>query len=397
MTSNIDNRKIKVAHFIWWIPHYRVPIFRRLSQNSYIDFEVCAGDNTDIPGGAKVASANEVGNIEGVNWRHLKSRRFKGPLFKDFEWQPEAVKIVLKEDIDIVISLGYLSLSNILVRIICKLRGIPVIEWSQGVKCHEKGIRWFVRKLYFKFASAFLLYGDFARVFFVSHGFSNHQTFVVYNSLNHQEQVEIREQISQSDIDGLRQKFGVHNPDTRLVVHSGRLEKQKKIPVLLKAIRLLNDEGCIVNLILIGDGRERENLEVLAREIGVEDQVFFYGSCYEEKETGLVFSSTDICVAPGAVGLVAMHSLVYGTAILTCKNDTGLHGPEIETIKEGCTGGYFKEDDARDLANKMKKMLYPVSCKHKMAKACMDVIDNYYNPKYQERVIIQAINYVLPE
>jgi hypothetical protein len=41
-------------------------------------------------------------------------------------------------------------------------------------------------------------------------------------------------------------------------------------------------------------------------------------------------------------------------------------------------------------------MLFPVSCKHNMSKACMDLIDKYYTPHYQERVIIQALNYVLP-
>jgi glycosyltransferase involved in cell wall biosynthesis len=387
---------LKVVHFIWWIPHYRVPIFRLLSQNSHLEFTVCAGDNNERPGGYRVVSANDVGNIEGVNWRHIESRRIKGSLFKDFEWQPDAVKIAWKENIDVVITLGYQSLSNFLVRIICRLRGIPVIEWTHGVKRPEHGIRWLVRKLYFKFANAFLIYGEFARDFFISRGFKKEQIFVVHNSLGHGQQVAVREKIRPDQIEQCRRDFGITSPDHRLIFNSSRLEKGKQLHLLIEALALLKQRGRYVQCILIGDGREEDSLKRLTQERGVADRVVFYGACYDEEKLGLIILSSDLCVVPGEVGLVAMHSLVYGTPLLTCENTRGMHGPEIETIKNGKTGSYFKDGDYKSLAEKMEEMLYPVPCRERMSEACKHIIDTQYTPEYQERVVIEAINYVLP-
>ncbi len=159
---------------------------------------------------------------------------------------------------------------------------------------------------------------------------------------------------------------------------------------------MLKKIGRNVHLVLIGDGREKEALQNLCREHHIEDCVLFYGACYDEDALSLIISASDMCVVPGEVGLVAMHSLVYGTPLLTCENTRGMHGPEIEAIKEGKTGGYFKDNDLDDLVTKMEEMLYPISCKKKMSDNCKEIIDNYYTPEYQERIVVQALNYCLP-
>ena len=46
--------------------------------------------------------------------------------------------------------------------------------------------------------------------------------------------------------------------------------------------------------------------------------------------------------------------------------------------------------------NRMEKLLYPVPAKEQMSRACMKMIDANYTPQYQERVVIQALNRVLP-
>jgi hypothetical protein len=140
----------KIIKLIWWIPHYRVPVFRRLSQNPDLDFTVCAGDNSLNFGGEKVASASDVGSADGVNWRRLDSRRLKMPPFRRYEWQPEAVRIAWRDDIDAVISLGNKSLSNWLVR--CRSRQEPLVFFLEqmhqsteyqgsGNRCRVDGAR----------------------------------------------------------------------------------------------------------------------------------------------------------------------------------------------------------------------------------------------------------------
>ena len=390
-----ENNKIKVAKFIWWIPHYRVPIFRRLSQNPFMDFTVYAGDNTQVRNGAVVASAAGVGNIEGVNWRRIGSRRIHGPLFKDYEWQREAVKIAWNEDFDVLISLGNKSLSNWLVWLICKLRRIPIIDWSQGVRGPESFLKWVIRKSFLRIADAHLLYGNFAREWYLKHGFRKDRVFTVYNSLDYEKQVSIREQIQNDEIVKFRKELGLLNGQDRLIFHSGRIEKKKKLSLLIDALKLLIDRGHKIVLIIIGSGKYEEALKQQVKENNMEARVVFYGACYDEVLLGRVMTASDLCIAPSAIGLLVMHSFVYGTPILTCDNSAHLHGPEAEAVIEGKTGGYFRDGDTEDLAQKMEQMLYPEPAKAKMTQNCMDIIDKYYNSKYQERIIIKAINSVL--
>lgn len=349
-----------------------------------------------IRGGMKLACAHDVQRAEGINWRRIRSSYLKGPVLKILEWQPEAVKIVLREDVDVVISHGLFSLSNLLVRVICRLRGIPVIEWTLGLKTEERGLRWFLANLYYRQAAAFLFYGKFARDFFVRHGYDPTKLFIVYNSLDHEKQVVVRQSVTEQTRASCRAECGATRDEDRLVFDSCRLEKDKRLDMLIEAVAILKKRGRTVFLVLIGEGLEGQRLEELSRAEKVADRVRFYGACYDEDKLGVLVSASDLCVVPGEVGLTAMHSLVYGTPVLTCENTRGRHGPEVEAIVRGKTGEFFRDGDVEDLANQMEQMLYPSPCKARMSAACMEIIDRCYTPKYQEQVIIEALNCVLP-
>jgi len=101
-----EKKKPRVIHAIWWVPHYRSAVFRQLSQNPNYNFTVYAGNNTEIIGGAKIASAADTGMLDGISWKHVDSTHIKGPFFKGWEWQPETIKAVLKGEADVVIGLG---------------------------------------------------------------------------------------------------------------------------------------------------------------------------------------------------------------------------------------------------------------------------------------------------
>ena len=391
-----EGSRPRVLHVIWSIPHYRAPVFRRLSQHPGMDFQVCAGDDPSMPRGASITTAAKAGAAEGINWRRLPSRRSRGPILRDYEWQSDICGIVWNTPVDAVITMGNKSLSNWLVRIICKLRRIPLIEWTLGVVRPEAGPKWWARKFYMRWADAHLLYGEFARSFYVAHGFRSEDVFVVHNSLDHDKQVAVRESITREQIRATRAEFGVDHPDARLVVHIGRLERRKKLHMLMDAARAFREEDRLVKVVLVGGGREEQNLRRIAAELDVDDRVIFFGRSFSEEQNGRIFMSADLTVGPGQVGLLSMHSLAYGTPLLTCLNRDWIHGPETDAIVEGQTGGFFRPGDLDDLVNKMRDMLFPEPCKRWMSPRCMAMIDREYTPAYQERVIIQALNHVLP-
>ena len=125
----------------------------------------------------------------------------------------------------------------------------------------------------------------------------------------------------------------------------------------------------------------------MATELGLEKNVWFYGPCYDEKElSGLIFNA-DLCVSPGNVGLTAMHTMVFGTPVLT-HNDFPHQMPEFEAIHEGETGAFFTLDNIQSLADGISKWFVQKSNKREeVRKACMKEIDENWTPQFQIEVL----------
>ena len=54
-----------------------------------------------------------------------------------------------------------------------------------------------------------------------------------------------------------RKKFGADRAQSRLLVFTGRLLKRTKLSLLFEAIKELNDSGCDIRLVVVGDGNSR--------------------------------------------------------------------------------------------------------------------------------------------
>ena len=94
---------------------------------------------------------------------------------------------------------------------------------------------------------------------------------LIYNPINLDER-EIDEKIVKS----LKQRYG----DFILMV--GRMAKDKDQATLIRALSYLKEKYSLKkNLVLVGDGSERESLEKLVQEKQLEKQVFFAGAHYD--------------------------------------------------------------------------------------------------------------------
>lgn len=71
--------------------------------------------------------------------------------------------------------------------------------------------------------------------------------------------------------------------DTYTILSIGSLEQMYKSPdVVIKAIKMIKDQGISCNLVWLGDGIYKEKMEVLARQLGVENHVDFKGNVSSE-------------------------------------------------------------------------------------------------------------------
>ena len=272
---------------------------------------------------------------------------------------------------------------------LCKNLFFPkkkVYYWCHGWYGKETWIEKRIKKFLFSAADGIFTYGEYARDLMICEGIDGSKIWPIHNSLDHDRQVAIR-QSGLTDpvyVDHFGNKFPV-------LIFIGRLTPVKRIDLLIKAMSNLRERGCDYNLILVGDGAEREKLEHLAREKNLGNRVWFYSACYDEAINARLIHNADLCVAPGNIGLTAMHTMVFGTPALT-HDSFEWQMPEFQAIKDGQTGTFFHKDDVESLADAIQRWFENHTDREAIRQACYDEIDNNWTPQYQINVLKININ-----
>ena len=96
-------------------------------------------------------------------------------------------------------------------------------------------------------------------------------------------------------------------------------------------------------------------------------------------------------MAPGNIGLTAMHTLVFGTPAMT-HNCFKWQMPEFEAIRPGVTGDFFEMDNVDSLSSAIDKWFDENGGKREeVRRACMKEIDENWTPEFQMNVFKQFI------
>ena len=274
--------------------------------------------------------------------------------------------------------------------IISKIKGSNVILWTHGIYGNEGKLKLFVRKIFYRLADKLILYERRAKAKMIELGFDKNNLYVIFNSLNYEKQRILYERFNLNQENNNFSFF--KNNSLPVLIFIGRLTEVKKIDLLIKAVKKINKKNDIVNLLIIGDGEQRNYLEKISKKY-LDNTIYFFGECNDEEITGKFIFYSSLCVSPGNVGLTAIHSLSYGTPVLT-HNNFNNQMPEVESIQPGFNGYFFEENNLDDL---IKKILYHLKTQKISKNDCRRVVDMYYNPKYQLSVFEKLINNINPE
>lgn len=345
--------------------HYRSEIFQLLDQNYDCDFYF--GDKyLDVK---KMDYSLLKGKVTEVKNKRLGRLEFqRGVLSLPFKYNT-------------ILTIG--SVHNIttwLILIICKL--LPkkkIYLWGHGWYGKESKGQKLLKKIMHRLPDGIFVYGNYSREIMRKEGINTDRVYVVHNSLAYSKQIAIRSKLHPIDV--YAQHFENNNPN---IVFIGRLTKVKKLDMILNAIYLCKDKhGIDFNLTLIGGGETKESLVTLTNKLMLEKNVWFYGPCYAEEEIGEMVYNADLCVSPGNVGLTAMHTLVFGTPVITHDNFPK-QMPEFEAIKDGETGAFFHYDNIESLAECMSNWYKNHKNERDIIRQnCMAEIDNYWTPQFQ--------------
>ena len=265
-------------------------------------------------------------------------------------------------------------ISNWLIAIISKYLKIEVIFWGHGLYGNEKLFKKFLRITFLRLADKHLLYGERARVIMIKNGFDPLKLFVVYNSLDFEKQ--------NKHFKKLENKLFKEEKENLKLIFIGRLTKNKKLDILIKAIKMAKKP---IELNIIGEGQEKKNLIELVKKYNLQN-IYFLGEIFDEEVISEKIYYSDLCVSPGNIGLTAIHSLTYGTPVLT-HDDFNFQMPEVEASEENLSGIFFRINNTNDLSEKLNTFKKSNFNKSKVR----EIILTKYNPEYQKTIFDKII------
>lgn len=261
-----------------------------------------------------------------------------------------------------------------------------VYIWTHGWYGRETGVDAKMKLWLYRHVAGTFVYSNYARDLLIKEGIPGDKLFTIHNSLHYDQQKQLRESITPSSI--YADHFKNTNP---VIIFIGRLTKVKQLDMLVKAVADQNKRDCPCNLVFVGDGEERNILNEQVAQQGIMDRVWFYGACYDERTNAELIYNADLCVAPGNVGLTAMHTMVFGTPVIS-HNDFKWQMPEFEAIRPGETGDFFEYQNEHSLAETISKWVKGKKSKRdEVRNACYKEIDTQWNPYFQMDVIKQNI------
>ena len=134
-------------------------------------------------------------------------------------------------------------------------------------------------------------------------------------------------------------------PDERILTHVSNFRKVKRVQDVIKVFYQVQKE-IPAKLIMVGEGPEKEGIELMVDQLGIQDKVIFLGNS-NEVEHILCFS--DLFLLPSeqeSFGLAALEAMITKTPVIS-SNTGGI--PELN--KHGVSGFLSDVGDIEDMVH----------------------------------------------
>jgi glycosyltransferase involved in cell wall biosynthesis len=133
----------------------------------------------------------------------------------------------------------------------------------------------------------------------------------------------------------------------------GRVTGEKQIDVLLKAVKLLPPE-LDVKVDIVGGGDQKRNLEQLAADLGIAENVTFTGYLSEE-ELRRAYTRSTLFAMPSIAELQSIATMEAMASGLPVVAADAMALPHL--VHDGENGFLFRPGDEHDLADKLRRVL----------------------------------------
>ena len=153
--------------------------------------------------------------------------------------------------------------------------------------------------------------------------------------------------------DGVRRRLGIKDSD-KVVLYLGRISREKKIEVMLRAAKRVLRSRKDVVFVIGGAGPAQDYYRRMARRLGVLDRVRFTGFVEGKALPGLYASSDALCLPSTfeTQGIVSLEAMALGKPVVGAD-----YLALREIIQNGRNGERFAAGDDAGCARKIEKVL----------------------------------------
>lgn len=273
-----------------------------------------------------------------------------------------------------------------IIRLVFKLMNLDVLYKrlvldKKAFKQRVKGLN--QQKAIFNFPDAYVNYIEEGYKIFGSYGVPRKKIFITYNSPDTDFYFSIKSKIENEPPIFPVNKFRI--------IHLSRLVEWKRVDMLVEAVAHLKKEFPEIELIVVGDGPEKENLIRQAKDIGVQDSIKFMGGVYDPELFGRYIMASSVYVLAGMGGLSINDAMIFGLPVICSVCD----GTEKYLVRDGYNGFFFKDGDQQDLEDKIRYVLNnPELCKQ-MGENSVKIIKNEINIQRVVQGYVNAFEYVM--
>jgi glycosyltransferase involved in cell wall biosynthesis len=140
------------------------------------------------------------------------------------------------------------------------------------------------------------------------------------------------------------------------IIYVGRLMSHKNVDLLIKAVAIVKQHKADISCIVVGDGPERDNLETLTSNLGLQSNVTFFSRIEDNVELYGLMKASKMLVQPSVregFGLVVVEANACGIPVITTSHN---QNAARDLIIEG-ENGLLTEADGECLARKIITIL----------------------------------------
>lgn len=222
-----------------------------------------------------------------------------------------------------------------------------------------------IRRFIYQKADAAVCYCNEGHRILPSYGITNNNIFVTGNCTDTDKLFNVKEKVENSET--------MLEKKTR-ILHIGRLVKWKRVDLLITAFKNVLKQFPTAELAIVGDGPERDFLQIQAKNLGIDNNVKFYGAVYDEFTLGKYMHESTIYVLAGMGGLSINDAMTYNLPVIVSVCD----GTEKDLVTDGVNGYFFENGNSESLTQKICTILNNKHNIEKMGKQSEHIIKEKY-------------------